>query len=198
MTNRTFRSILFLMTTLTFYCLPSSMWADPASPSTKPAIPKVGDKAVDFSLNGLDGKSSTLTELTNHGPIVLIVLRGWPGYQCPLCTRQVGDFVAHAKDLEAAGATVVMVYPGPADQLKTHAEEFFKDMSLSDHFRVLVDPDFKFTEAYGLRWHAPRETAYPSTFVIDSHNVVRFAKVSKTHGDRASAADAITALSAAK
>jgi hypothetical protein len=33
------------------------------------------------------------TELA-HGPVVLVMLRGWPGYQCPFCTRQFGDDIS--------------------------------------------------------------------------------------------------------
>jgi hypothetical protein len=57
-----------------------------------------------------------------------------------------------------------------------------------------MDPDYKFTNAYRLRWDAPRETAYPSTFVIDRERKVRFAKVSKTHGGRATASEVLKAL----
>ena len=39
-----------------------------------------------------------------------------------------------------------------------------------------------------------RETAYPSTFVIDRKGKVRYSLVSKNHGGRASAADVLTAL----
>ena len=43
----------------------------------------------------------------------------------------------------------------------------------------------------GLRWEAKNETAYPSTFVIEKTGKVRFSHVSKGHGDRVSAADAV-------
>ena len=161
------------------------------------AIPKVGDTAADFtldSINGTDTKTVKLTDLTSKGPVVLVVLRGWPGYQCPICTKQVADILAHEKEIVAAGAKVVMIYPGPADKLKGHAEEFFKDKTFSDTYRLLIDPDYKFTNAWGLRWDKAKETAYPSTFVIDRQNIIRFAKVSKTHGDRASTADVVKAL----
>jgi peroxiredoxin Q/BCP len=62
------------------------------------------------------------------------------------------------------------------------------------HFDLLLDPDYEFTNSYGLRWDAPKETAYPSTFVIDRSGVVRFAKVSQTHGGRASVAEILEAL----
>lgn len=35
---------------------------------------------------------------------------------------------------------------------------------------------------HGLRRDPPQQTAYPSTFLIDSRNKVFFSKISKTHG----------------
>ncbi len=57
----------------------------------RPAPPQVGDKAGDFMLTTLDRKPVQLSKQLAHGPVVLVVLRGWPGYQCPICTRQVGQ-----------------------------------------------------------------------------------------------------------
>src|SRR6187397_632894 len=85
---------------------------------SNPAIPKVGDPAPDFTLAQIDGTKLTLSTELKSGPVVLIVGRGWVGYQCPFCQRQFGDFLRNAKDLEAAGARVIWVYPGPADQVQ--------------------------------------------------------------------------------
>src|SRR6266446_6967122 len=90
----------------------------------KGALPAVGDDALDFELESLAGKTVKLSELVKEGPVVLVALRGYPGYQCPLCTAQVGKFLSSEKKFRNAGATVVMVYPGPADGLKKHAGEF--------------------------------------------------------------------------
>ncbi len=155
--------------------------------------PKVGDAAPDFTLNTLDGKAVSFSKETAQQPVVLVVLRGWPGYQCPICTRQVHDFVAQAESF-AGKARVLMVYPGPAENLKAHAEEFLHDQQWPKEFLFVTDPDYTFTKAYGLRWDAKGETAYPSTFIIDSKGKVRFAKISKSHGGRSSAADVIKAL----
>ncbi len=38
------------------------------------------------------------------------------------------------------------------------------------------------------------ETAYPAAFVVDGSGKVRFAKVSRTHGGRAAAAEVLEAL----
>ena len=86
--------------------------------------PKVGDKAADFSLKTLDDKTVTLSDLTAKQDVVLVMLRGWPGYQCPICDRQVHDFIASADKFDEAKARVLFVYPGPAEGLKAHAEEF--------------------------------------------------------------------------
>ena len=135
-----------------------------------------------------------MSRLQQSGPVVLLVLRGFPGYQCPICNTQVGQFLNRAKELQEAKASVVLVYPGPADGLKEHAAEFIRGKTLPDNFYFLVDPDYSFTNAYRLRWDAKRETAYPSTFVIAKDGQIKFAKVSMTHGGRASVEDVLQAL----
>jgi peroxiredoxin Q/BCP len=122
---------------------------------------------------------------------VLVVLRGFPGYQCPLCSKQVASFVREAKAFKEAHATVLMVYPGGAKDLDLRAMEFLKDSQLPEPFTLLLDPGYQFTNAYHLRWDAPKETAYPSTFVIDSDGTVRMATVSKSHGGRSDVAEVL-------
>jgi peroxiredoxin len=160
------------------------------------AAPKIGDKARPFALMGLDGTTVSLAGETARGPVVLVLARGWPGYQCPFCTRQFADFMAHAKEFEGLGASVVWVYPGPSDQVVQRAKEFVASQPLPASFRFVTDPDYTFTNAYGLRWNAPNETSYPSTFVIDRTSVVRFAHISNAHDGRARAADVVAALKA--
>ncbi|SFI18536.1 peroxiredoxin family protein [Planctomicrobium piriforme] len=166
----------------------------PAASSAADAPPQVGDTAADFTLKSVEGKSVKLSELTDAGPVVLVVLRGFPGYQCPVCSQQVGQLIASAEKLKAAGARVVLVYPGPSKGLTTKALEFIKDKTIPDNFVLLVDPDYTFTKAYHLRWDAPQETAYPSTFVIQKNKQITFAKISKTHGGRASTDEVLKAL----
>lgn len=158
--------------------------------------PQVGGKAPGFSLKTLDDRSVSLDELNKGAKVVLIVLRGWPGYQCPLCERQVQDFIARAGDFAAADAKVVMVYPGPVDHLKARAREFLemKGKQWPGEFVYLIDPGYSMINAYGLRWEAPGETAYPSTFVLDRAGVIRFAKISGNHAGRTQAADVLNQL----
>jgi len=155
--------------------------------------PNSGEKAPEFALKTLDQKSVRLSDLTSKSAVVLLVLRGWPGYQCPLCTAQVQDYIASAEQLSKAKARVAMVYPGPADNLQAHAQEFIENKQWPKDFVFVLDPDYTMVAAYGLRWEAPNETAYPTTFVLDRKGIVRLAKISHTHGDRTKARDIVEA-----
>jgi peroxiredoxin len=157
--------------------------------------PMVGAKAADFALKSVNGTTVQLGDLLKKSHVVLVVLRGYPGYQCPICNQQVGGLLQQADKIEKAGAQVVFVYPGPSASLVDRANEFLEDRKLPKHFHFVVDPDYKFTNAYALRWDAPRETAYPSTFVIDRSGEVRFAKVSQTHGGRTDGKTVLAELS---
>ncbi len=156
-------------------------------------IPKMGEKAPDFTLKTLDDTTVHLSEMVGKGSVVLVVLRGWPGYQCPICDRQVQDFIQLKAGFVEAKAQLVFIYPGPAAGLTAHAEEFkkWKGKEWPGEFVYALDPDYSMVNAYGLRWDAPRETAYASTFVLDPKRMVRFAKTSKSHGDRTKAADVL-------
>jgi peroxiredoxin len=190
---------LFLIASLSLFpaiALHAEDQKSPAQEKTMPAAtaPKVGDKAKDFTLKTLDEKEVQLSRLTKEGPVVVVVLRGWPGYQCPICTKQVADLMSKADDFAAAKARVVLIYPGPADRLGEHAREFAMGKNFKADFSFVTDPGFSFTNAYHLRWDAPKETAYPSTFIVGTDGVIKFAKVSTGHGDRSSAAELLKAL----
>lgn len=156
--------------------------------------PKPGDTAPDFSLSTLDGQTVTLASLREQGPVAVVVLRGWVGYQCPLCTKQVGDLVNNAQKFNDKGAKVALIYPIPADSIAQHAQEFAEGKGLPPHILLLTDPDMKFVDAWGLRWNKEGETAYPSTFVVDREGKIAYAKISSGHGDGAGAEEILAAL----
>jgi peroxiredoxin len=157
--------------------------------------PELRQKAPTFSLSTPDGQTLSLSDLTRKGTVVLVVLRGYPGYQCPFCVRQVHDFVENADKFAVAGAQILFVYPGPPADLDQHAKEALaKQNPLPANIHLVIDPDYKVTNQYGLRWDAPHETAYPSTFLIDRNGVVFFRKISRGHGDRTTAADVLAEL----
>jgi thioredoxin-dependent peroxiredoxin len=159
--------------------------------------PPVGAKAPDFTLSTPSGKAIRMSDVRPGHDLVLVVLRGFPGYQCPFCMKQVHDFVEHASGFAAKDTAVLLVYPGPPADLNQHANDFLaKQPKLPSNVVLVTDPDYAVTNLYGLRWNAPNETAYPSTFILDKKGIIVFEKISHTHGDRMSAQDALDHLSA--
>jgi len=155
---------------------------------------EAGDKADDFTLQSLSDEEFALYEHLKKGPVALIVLRGYTGYQCPVCSRQVGDYLAQAEKFAKLNTQVVFIYPGPSEELQARAEEFLDERAMPENFHFLIDPDYKFTNQYSLRWDEPRETAYPSTFVLDQDGVVKLSVISHSHRGRTKADDALKAL----
>ncbi|NNE01431.1 MAG: redoxin domain-containing protein [Pirellulaceae bacterium] len=145
----------------------------------------VGEKAINFDLPQVG--EDTYVELQREygkGPVVVIVLRGYPGYQCPLCNRQVGALINRAKALKAKTHKVILVYPGEASELERHAEQFMGSRSVPEPLVLVRDPGMKMVTAWGLRWNAPHETAYPATYVIRSNGRVAWRKISDSHAGR--------------
>ena len=71
--------------------------------------PAVGAKAADFTLLTPTGKSVTLSAEQGGRPLVLVILRGFQGYQCPYCVKQIHDFVDRASDFKAKNTRVLLV-----------------------------------------------------------------------------------------
>ncbi len=156
--------------------------------------PKVGSIATDFSLQTLAGKEVKLSTLNKTGPVVVVVLRGYPGYQCPLCTRQVGELINSADKFSKANANVILIYPGSDSQLTDKAKEFIGKTQLPKDFTLLTDPGYTFTDGWSLRWDAPNETVYPSVFVVGKDGKVQYSHTSDGHGNRAKTSEVLAAL----
>ena len=149
------------------------------------APPKVGETATDFTLKDLEGEEKSLSKFLKSGPVVVVVLRGFPGYQCPICSQQVSKLMGSAEKFKSKSTNVVLIYPGSIKDLTNKGKEFLKGSKLPEGIHLLIDSDYQFTNKWNLRWDAPNETAYPSTFVLSPDGKVLYAKVSKSHGGRA-------------
>ncbi|MCA9074542.1 MAG: AhpC/TSA family protein [Planctomycetaceae bacterium] len=167
--------------------------ADDNSPAAD-GPPAMGDTVADFELPVLDGETVKLSELAKDGPVVVVVLRGFPGKQCPLCRAQAIGFGTSAKKFADAGAKVLMIYPGGVDDLTAKAKQFLGGQTVPDGFTLALDPGYTFTSAWNLRWDDENETAYPSTFIIGEDMTVQWAKVSMSHGGRSNPGEVLNAL----
>jgi peroxiredoxin len=166
-------------------------------PAVAAETPKIGQQAPDFQLRTPMGEPVQLSKRIGNSTVVLVVLRGYPGYQCPYCQKQVHDFIEHAAEFARKNASAILVYPGPPASLDQHAKEFLAQQpSLPANVVLVTDPDYVLTNLYDLRWDAPGETAYPSTFILDRHGSIIFEKISKEHRDRIPASDILPRIAA--
>jgi peroxiredoxin Q/BCP len=189
------KSVPFGLTFLVSYIFLSMVFSTSAQSQT----PAVGQIAPDFTLQSSTGQAVSLSTQTDKGTTVLIFLRGYPGYQCPFCQKQAHDFITHAADFAAKKANVLLVYPGPPADLDQHARQFLaKQAALPSNVVLVTDPDYKATNLYSLRWDAPNETAYPSTFILDRNRKVLFQKISRSHADRTTASEILGSLPSQK
>ena len=161
--------------------------------------PQEGSKMKDFSGITMNGASFKLSKHIEKGSVALIMLRGFPGYQCPVCSTQVAGYIAKAEEFENQKNTpVVFIYPGEVKDLDKRAKEFTGPLEekedLPNNFIFVVDNDYAITNLLGLRWNAPDETAYPAAFVIDHKGYIQFAKVSDSHHGRATAEEILEFL----
>ncbi|TWU23482.1 Redoxin [Novipirellula galeiformis] len=155
----------------------------------------VGSKAINFELPIVGSNDYIeLKEAYQQGPVVVVVLRGYPGYQCPLCSHQVSSIINRAKAISAAAARVILVYPGDDPKLSRHAQSFLGSRRLPDPIVLVRDDAMAMVTQWGLRWHSPRETAYPATYVIDKNGRVAWSKVSSSHADRSTTEEIMKAL----
>jgi peroxiredoxin Q/BCP len=105
--------------------------------------PKIGQQAPDFQLRTPLGEPVQLSKHIGNSTVVLVILRGYPGYQCPYCQKQVHDFIAHSAEFAAKNTSVILVYPGPSASLNQHAKDFLAQQpSLPTNVVLVTDPDY--------------------------------------------------------
>jgi peroxiredoxin len=156
---------------------------------------EVGDRIIDFELPIVGSEEYlTLSDQCKQGAVVVIVLRGYPGYQCPICSRQVASLSNRAKALAKEAHRVILVYPGEAETIEKKAEQFLGSRSLPEPLVLVRDQGMEMVDQWGLRWNARNETAYPATYVFDRNARLRWKKVSESHAGRSTVEEILKAL----
>lgn len=108
-----------------------------------------GQMAEDFSLNSLDGKQYTLSDL--RGKVVLIDF--WATW-CPPCKKELPVIEKLHRDFKDEGLVVL----GISDENKTTIEKFLKENKLT--FPILLDQGGKVAKLYKVQ-------AIPRVILID-------------------------------
>lgn len=155
----------------------------------------VGEKAINFELPVIgQDEYIELQQEYRKGPVVVVVLRGYPGYQCQLCSQQVSSLINRAKTMADKVHKIILVYPGESDDLMRQAKNFLGARRIPEPIVLVADPGMQMVKSWGLRWNAPRETAYPATYLIKANGRVAWRKISDSHAGRSSTQEILREL----
>ncbi len=138
--------------------------------------PDVGDRAPEFSVDGLRLKDGVVEKATyslatrpaGAGPLVLAF---YPGDDTPTCTRQMCSYSSGLESFLDLGAEVWGVSP---QGLASH-EKFARKHDL--RLPLLADPDKVMARAYGVLRLGGLHIAR-SVFVVDGSGVIRWRHIS--------------------
>jgi thioredoxin-dependent peroxiredoxin len=134
----------------------AAAWAQTPAPELK-----VGDPAPDFSLQGSDGKTYTLSDFRGKQAIVL----AWfPKAFTSGCTIECKSLAEHGDLIKKYNVTYFMASVDPIEENTKFGTEHKAD------FPLLSDPTKKTAEAYGVL--GPQGLARRWTFYIDKQGKI--------------------------
>lgn len=129
------------------------------------------------------GQPLDLARYRGVKPVVVVVMRGFPGFVCPNCSAQTSRLIRNYPEFARRGAELLVVYPGPKDSLAAFVAQSRREAdNAAVPFPLLLDPDFAAVNKLGIR----ADLARPSTYVLDKAGEVRFAYVGASTADRPS------------
>jgi peroxiredoxin len=144
---------------------------------------KVAATDLDLVLKAPDGKSVDLKQYRGKKNLVLVIMRGYPGFVCPNCSAQTSRLVSNYEEFVKRNTEIVVVYPGPAEHLQEYINVSRAQAgNLPVPFPILLDEKFAAVDRLGIRG----DLAKPSTYILDKEGQVRFAYVGATTADRPS------------
>ncbi|MBT3374140.1 MAG: redoxin family protein [Lentisphaerae bacterium] len=156
--------------------------------------PKVGQPFPYTRFVNGKGQVVDLATWTGKKNVLLVFMRGFPGYVCPTCTRHTAQLIERADELKERNAEVLLVYPGPTEsipQFVTSVSDLLKG-SLTGELPVpiLLDVDLAAVKAVGIE----SDLAWPASFIIGVDGLVKYGYIGKNYADRPTVDDVLGAL----
>jgi len=143
---------------LALAALQSTGWLKGGGPEIAGAAvqsPQVGQPALDFSLETVDGRQVSLSDLRGK-PVMINFWATW----CGPCVVEMPNIQEYYE--RYSGQFEVLAVN--ADESREEVESFGKKMNLT--FPLLLDPGNQVNSLYRLR-------GYPTTFLVDAEGVVQ-------------------------
>lgn len=129
-------------------------------------MPKVGDKAPDFTLPANDGKVYSLSQFKGKSNVVLVF---YPGDDTPTCTAQLCDYRDGWDEFQQNDAIVLGISTNDMKAHKNFASKFNFPFPLLEDDGQKVCKDYNVLMLMGLMKIANR-----AVFIIDKQGIIRY------------------------
>ena len=149
-----------------------------------PAAVKPGTPLPAFSAQDENGGALNSNDLRGRPSVLLFVRGNW----CPFCSKQVENLTRYYKEINDAGARLVLITPKPLETTRRVAEFFAVD------FEFWLDESLAIGKQLGLVHEAGvpkdydkeygRDTLWPTTLVVDGDGIIRHTELSRFIADR--------------
>ncbi|ERI07666.1 peroxiredoxin family protein [Aneurinibacillus aneurinilyticus] len=120
---------------------------------------KEGNKAPDFSLETLDGKTMRLSDFRGK----TVIMNIWATWCLP-CRKEIPDMVAFYEKARKENIEILAVNLTETESSIPNVKRFVEGMKMQ--FPILLDKKSKVAHQY-------QTTIIPSSFVIDSNGIIR-------------------------
>lgn len=168
---------------------------------------KVGNLAPDFSAKDQEGKTISLKQALQKGPVVILFYRGqW----CPYCNKQLSRFSDSISMLTAKGASVLAITPETAENVKKTIEKTKsvfpvvedQGMAIMKMYKVNFAVDEKTVtkyKGYGIDFDKANgangaNLPVPATYIIGKDGKVKYVFFNTDYRKRASVLDVLNNL----
>lgn len=150
------------------------------APSNRPT----GQEVEPATFIDRNGARVALADFRAKKNLVVIFTRGFPGYLCPLCTSYTAQVAHRYPEIAAAGAEVLVVFPGSPENVDDFVRAAREIVDLEGEgalpFPVLLDVELRNVDLFGIRG----DLSKPATYVIDREGKVRYAFVGELPHER--------------
>ncbi len=152
-----------------------------------------GAAAVPATFVDTQGRTVSLSDYRGRY-VVLVFTRGFSGYICPLCTSYTAQIAYRYKEIAAAGAEVLVVFPGSpekvADFVRAAREILSQEGAGALPFPVLLDANLGNVKAFGIQG----DLARPSTYVLGPEGTILYSFVGDQPHERPDVATILSVL----
>lgn len=129
------------------------------------------------------GEILDLQDYEGKKNVLLIILRGFAGSICPVCSSQTFALSKNIHRFQEKETQVIVIYPGKAETVPHFLESLANlDPDFKPPFPMVMDVELSFIHRFNLE----SKLAKPTSILIDKSGLVRYAYIGKNAMDRPS------------